>query len=111
MFESTRDSLIKKALQEHPTIKRLGTVHALSLNTNERTCSLEVGLSGEPFPIRFSARYEISNVGDGAEIVLSEIHSEKRWMDELLKIFLEEKGGNVKFPVSGFAARLMRMFL
>lgn len=111
MFENTRDSLIRKALQEHPAVKRLGTVHSLSLNTNERTCSLEIGLSGEQFPIRFSARYEISRTDGGAELVLSEIRSERQWMDELLKIFLEEKGGNVKFPVSGLVAKLMQMFL
>lgn len=108
---SMKEFLIKKALQEHPVVKRLGTLHSLSLNTNERTCSAEIGLVGEASPIRFSVKYEISRTETGADFQLSEIHSEKQWIDELLKIFLEEKGGRLDFPVKGFAAKMMQLFL
>lgn len=106
-----KEFLIKKALQEHPVVKRLGTIHSLSLNTNERTCSVEIGLVGEPVPIRFFVKYEILKTGDDVRFCLSEIHSEKQWIDELLKIFIEKKGGNLGFPVKGFAAKLVQLFL
>lgn len=106
-----KEYLVRKALQEHPVIKRLGTIHSLSLNTNERTCSVEIGLVGESSPIRFSVKYEISRTETGANFQLSEIRSEKQWIDELLKIFIEEKGGRLEYPVTGFAAKLVQIFL
>ena len=111
MLESARDSVIKKVLEEHPIIKRLGTLHTFSLNTNERTCSLEIGLVGEPYPIRFSANYEILKTESGIDFRLSEIHSEKLWIEELLKVFIGENGGFLSFPVQGIAAKLLQMFL
>lgn len=106
-----KDFLIKKALQEHPVVKRLGTIHSISLNTNERTCSGEIGLVGESAPIRFFVKYDILKTGDDVRFRLSEIRSEKQWIDEILKIFIEEKGGSLDFPVKGFAAKLVQLFL
>ncbi len=106
-----KEYLVRKALQEHPVIKRLGTIHSLSLNTNERTCSLEIGLVGEPAPIRFFVKYEILATAESTRFRLSEIRSEKQWIDELLKIFLEEKNESLCFPVKGFAAKVMQLFL
>ncbi len=106
-----KEFLIKKALQEHPVVKKLGTIHSLSLNTNEQTCSIEIGLVGEPAPIRFFVKYEILKTGEDVRFSLAEIRSEKQWIDELLKIFIEEKGGSLDFPVKGFAAKLVQLFL
>ncbi len=106
-----KEFLIRKTLQDHPIVKRLGTIHSLSLNTNERTCSVEIGLAGETSPIRFFVKYEISRTETGANFQLSEIRSEKQWIDELLKIFIKEKGGRLEFPVKGFAAKLVQIFL
>ncbi len=106
-----KEYLIRKALQEHPIVKRLGTIHSLSLNTNERTCSAEIGLVGEVAPIRFLVKYEILTAEEDTRFCLSEIRSEKQWIDELLKIFIEERGGHLNFPVKGFAAKLLQIFL
>ena len=111
LFEGTRDTLIKKAIQEHPIVKRLGTIHSLSLNTNERSCDLEIGLVGEPYPIRFTAKYDILKTDTGVDFQIQKIHSEKQWMEEILKMILEAKGGSVKFSVSGMAAKLLDTFL
>ena len=61
------DPLIKKAIQSHPLVQRLGTIHSFVLNTAEQKCNLEIGLVGEPAPIRFSAKYKIEKTDSGAD--------------------------------------------
>lgn len=111
MFDSARDAVLKKVIQEAPIVKRLGTIHSLSLNTNERRCVLDIGLVGEPAPIRFTALYDIISEDGGVEFTLTDLHSDKRWIDEVLAIALESKGGKVRFPLKGIAAKLCRTFL
>ncbi len=111
MLGGARDIVIKKVLQDHPVVKRLGTIHELSLNTNEHTCALNIGLVGEPYPIRFSAEYEFTKTPDGADFRISKIHCEKPWIEEILKMVFEAKGNAIHFPISGFAAKLVMTFL
>lgn len=111
MLGGARDTVIKKVLQDHPVVKRLGTIHELSLNTNEHICELNIGLVGEPYPIRFSAEYEITKTSDGADFRISKIHCEKPWIEEILKIIFEAKGNSIHFPITGLAAKLVLTFL
>ncbi len=111
MLGGARDTVIKKVLQDHPVVKRLGTIHELSLNTNEHICEFNIGLVGEPYPIRFSAEYEITKTSDGADFRISKIHCEKPWIEEILKMIFEVKGNSMHFPITGLAAKLVLTFL
>lgn len=111
MFDSARDALLKKVIQDNPVVKRLGTIHSLSLNTNERTCVLDIGLTGEPAPLRFTACYTIIPVNGGADFRFTDLHCEKAWIDEVIRIALEQRGGGVSFSLTGMAAKLGQLFL
>lgn len=111
MFDKARDTLIKAAIQNNPFIKHLGTIHTLSFNTNEHTCSLDIGLVGEPSPIHFFAHYEILPIDGGASFAIKDIHCERQWIEESIKIFLETKSGSLQFPINGIAGKLALTFL
>ncbi len=110
MLDFARNALVKKVLQENATVKRFGTVHALSVDTAERTLSLDFGLVGEPSPVHFSARYELLPTEGGAEVRLFEIHCGKPWIEEVLKIVSESRGGEVRIPLGGLAAKVLAAF-
>lgn len=110
MLDFARNTLVKKVLQENATVKRFGTVHSLSVDTAERILSLDFGLVGEPSPVHFSARYELLQTEAGAEVRLFEIHCGKPWLEEVLKIVSEQRGGSFRFPLGGFAAKILAAF-
>lgn len=110
MLDSARSSLVKKIIEQNPIVERLGTVHSLSLNAKDRTCSAEIGLNGEPGPVRFSARYEFLSANGQTEVRISNIFCEKTWINEILKIALEEKGGELRFALPGLASKFASVF-
>ena len=105
------DPLIKKAIQSHPLVQRLGTIHSVVLHTAEQKCNLEIGLVGEPAPIRFSAKYKIEKTDSGADFCVFEPTCEKMWIEEILKIFFESKGGILRFPTKGIVAKILPVIL
>ncbi len=111
LMDSARNSLAKNYLQTNSLVKRFGTVHSFSIDTSERTCSLDFGLVGEPAPIHFSAKYSLDSTENGIDLQLFDIHSEKPWMNEILKLALEQKGGSFHLPINGFAAKLISLFI
>lgn len=110
MLDSARSSFVKKIIEQHPIVERLGTIHSLSLNAKDRTCSAEIGLKGELSPVRFSAKYEFISDHGETEVRISEIFCEKPWIHEILKLVLEEKGGELRFALPGLASKLATVF-
>lgn len=111
LMDSARSSLAKNYLQTNSLVKRFGTVHSFAIDTANRSCSLDFGLVGEPAPIHFSAKYAVDSIEDGIVLRLFDIHSEKPWMDEILNLALEKKGGSFHLPINGFAAKLISLFI
>jgi hypothetical protein len=77
MFGAARDSILKTAIQNHPLVQRLGTVHQLELDSQNHMCALRVGLAGEPLPLLFSVRYKIETSLNKTEFVIFRITCEK----------------------------------
>lgn len=110
MFGFARDSIIKSALQNHPLVQRLGTVHQLEMDTQNHTCALRIGLLGEPTPLLFSIHYGIESHAERTEFVIFKITCEKAWISEVLAIALEKQGAlHIELP--GIAAKLASLFL
>jgi len=110
MFDSARDSVIKTALQHHPLVQRLGTVHQLEMDTQNHTCTLRIGLLGEPTPLLFSMHYEIESNAGKTEFVIFKITCEKVWISEVIAIALEKQGA-LRVELPGIAAKLASLFL
>lgn len=80
-----------------------------SVNANKQTMDLTVLPHGESSPISFHMNYELVEKGDETEIFIQNVASDRLWIDELIKMWLERRNFQYKIPpnIAGF----VKMFL
>jgi len=64
---------------------------------------------GEDKPISFHVNYKLVENGGETEIVAENIASDRLWVDEIIKIWLE--GSNFQYKIPQNLARIVKMFL
>jgi hypothetical protein len=88
--------------------KNLNNV-SFSVNANKQTMDLTVLPHGENAPISFHVNYKLVETGDETEIIVQNIASDRLWVDEIVKMWLE--GRNFQYKIPQNIARIVKMFL
>ena len=88
--------------------KNLNNV-SFSVNANKQTMDLTVLPHGENAPISFHVNYKLVETGDETEIIVQNIASDRLWVDEIVKMWLEKSNFQYKIPQN--IARFVKMFL
>jgi|P1105metagenome_2_1110788.scaffolds.fasta_scaffold06272_4 hypothetical protein len=88
--------------------KNLNNV-SFSVNANKQTMDLTVLPHGENAPISFHVNYKLVETGDETEIIVQNIASDRLWVDEIVKTWLE--GRNFQYKIPQNLARIVKMFL
>ena len=109
-MNNLRDASVKTAMNNHPLIKRLGKVHQLRIDAPSRELFLTIGLEGEPEPIKFHAKYDIERTDSNSSFVINEIDCEKAWINELITLWLSQKG-TLKIPLNDFLLKILDKFI
>ena len=82
---------------------------SFNVNANMQTINLTVLPHGESTPISFHASYKLVEKGDESEIFIQNVASDRLWVDELVKMWLEQRNFQYKIPQS--LAGFVKMFL
>ena len=82
---------------------------SFNVNANKQTMNLTVLPHGESSPISFHANYRLVEKGDDTEIVILNVASDRLWVDELVKMWLEKSNFQYRVPQS--VAGFIKMFL
>ncbi|MBR6453367.1 MAG: hypothetical protein IKS97_02120 [Fibrobacter sp.] len=82
---------------------------SFNVNANKQTMDLTVLPHGESTPISFHASYKLVEKGDESEIFIQNVASDRLWVDELVKMWLEQRNFQYKIPQS--LAGFVKMFL
>lgn len=106
---SIRGEALKMALKQNKTIQKLGSIHSLNIDTDTGKIELEIGLKGEPSPLRFEAFYEITTEQENTIALISSIICEKEWISQIINLWLE-KNGPIKQKLPGIAGGLAKLF-
>ena len=88
--------------------KNLNNV-SFSVNANKQTMDLTVLPHGESAPISFHLNYRLVEKGDDTEIIVQNIASDRLWVDEFVKMWLEKSNFQYKLPPK--VAGIVKMFL
>jgi len=88
--------------------KNLNNV-SFSVNANKQTMDLTVLPHGENAPISFHVNYKLVETGDETEIIVQNIASDRLWVDEIVKMWLD--GSNFQYKIPQNLARIVKMFL
>lgn len=82
---------------------------SFSVNAEKQTMDVSVLPHGEDKPISFHVNYKLVENGGETEIVAENIASDRLWVDEIIKIWLE--GSNFQYKIPQNLARIVKMFL
>lgn len=82
---------------------------SFSVNAEKQTMDLTVIPHGETAPISFHANYEIDEKGENTELFITKIASDRLWIDEIVKMWLEKS--NFKYRIPQSIAGIVKMFL
>ena len=82
---------------------------SFSVNAEKQTMDVTVLPHGEDKPISFHVNYKLVENGGETEIVAENIASDRLWVDEIIKIWLE--GSNFQYKIPQNRARIVKMFL
>jgi hypothetical protein len=84
-----KEKIIKMAFNHK--MERIARMLKLEISREDKTISLEVLLNGESTPIQITiGHYEI-HTGEKNGIKISNIHTSREWMTELIHAFAAEK--------------------
>ena len=98
-----KESIIK--LIFNITMERYAQMLKLDINSEDKSIELEVLLRGESAPLKIHiGHYEIMT-GDESGIKVSQIHTSREWMTEMIQAFVPEH--TVKFN----NAKLLKMIM
>ena len=82
---------------------------SFSVNAEKQTMDLTVIPHGEPTPISFHLNYKIVENGENTDIFVTKIVSDRLWVDEIVKLWLEKSNFQYRIP-QNFAG-IIKMFL
>ena len=82
---------------------------SFSVNASKQTMDLTVLPHGETSPISFHMNYKLVETSDETEIFVHNIASDRLWVDEIVKMWLEKSNFQYKIPQN--LAGIVKMFL
>jgi hypothetical protein len=82
---------------------------SFSVNAEKQTMDLTVIPHGETTPISFHLNYKIVENGENTDIFVTKIASDRLWIDEIVKLWLEKSNFQYRIP-QNFAG-IIKMFL
>ena len=82
---------------------------SFNVNAGKQTMDLTVLPHGETTPISFHLNYKIVENGEKTEFFVTKIASDRLWVDEIVKMWLEKSNFNYKIPQN--IAGIVKMFL
>ena len=82
---------------------------SFSVNAEKQTMDLTVIPHGETAPISFHLNYKIVENGERTEFFITKIASDRLWIDEIVKLWLEKSNFNYMIPPN--LAGIVKMFL
>ena len=82
---------------------------SFSVNAEKQTMELTVIPHGETTPISFHLNYKIVENGENTDIFITKIASDRLWIDEIVKLWLEKSNFQYRIP-QNFAG-IIKMFL
>ena len=80
-----------------------------SVNAHKQTMDLTILPHGEEKPISFHLNYRLVENGEETEIFVQNIASDRLWVDEFAKMWLEKSNSQCKLPQK--LAGIVKMFL
>lgn len=104
-----REKALEMALKQNKTLKKIGTLHSLTIDTSVGKIVIEMGLKGEPYPIQFEALYEIRSLEGKTTALISNITCEKEWISQVLAIWIENNGP-IKQELPGMVGGFAKIF-
>ena len=90
-------------------LKKILNNVSFSVNAEKQTIDLSLLPHGENAPISFHVNYKLVETGDETEIIVQNIASDRLWVDEIVKMWLE--GRNFQYKIPQNIARFVKMFL
>jgi len=83
---------------------------SLSINADKQTIDLALLPRGEDRPISFHICYKLQDNGEKTEFIIQNATSDRLWVDEFIKIWLEKNNFQYKIPqnIAGFVKMFMR---
>ena len=83
---------------------------SFNVNASKQTMDLTLLPHGEDKPISFHINYKLTDNGDETEVSVSNIASDRLWIDEIIKMWLEKNNFQYKVPqhLSGFVKMFMK---
>ena len=82
---------------------------SFSVNAEKQTMDLTVIPHGETTPISFHLNYKIVENGKNTDFFITKIASDRLWIDEIVKLWLEKSNFQYRIPQN--FARIIKMFL
>ena len=82
---------------------------SFSVNAEKQTMDLTGIPHGETTPISFHLNYKIVENGENTDIFITKIASDRLWIDEIVKLWLEKSNFQYRIP-QNFAG-IIKMFL
>ena len=82
---------------------------SFSVNAEKQMMDLTVIPHGETTPISFHLNYKIVENGERTEFFITKIASDRLWIDEIVKLWLEKSNFNYMIPPN--LAGIVKMFL
>ena len=82
---------------------------SFSVNAEKQKMDLTVIPHGETTPISFHLNYKIVENGERTEFFITKIASDRLWIDEIVKLWLEKSNFNYMIPPN--LAGIVKMFL
>ena len=106
-----RNEALKMALEQSETLNKLGQIYSLKVDPKINSILLEILLKGESLPFLFEAKYQIITESGKTIAQIQNIHCNKDWINEVIKLWIQ-KNGPIKQEIKGFfASRLAKLFL
>ena len=83
---------------------------SFNVNADKQTMDLTLLPHGEDKPISFHINYKLVENGDETEIIVQNVASDRLWIDEIIKIWLEKNNFQYKVPqnLAGFVKIFMK---
>ncbi len=90
-------------------LKKILNNVSFSVNAEKQTIDLSLLPHGEEKPISFHVNYKLEENGSETEIIAQNIASDRLWVDEIVKMWLD--GSNFQYKIPQNLARFIKMFL
>ena len=90
-------------------LKKILNNVSFSVNAEKQTIDLSLLPHGEEKPISFHVNYKLEENGSETEIIAQNIASDRLWVDEIVKMWLD--GSNFQYKIPQNLARIVKMFL